>query len=966
MVILLAALAGAADETAPGLSWYTLRTEHFAIHYSTSRDGLVDGETMAQRLADVADEVWLDVCGQLGWFVAERVHVVVLDHTDDVEGYAIPSWDLVVTSSSPGMHLPRSRGHVEWPSDVLAHEFAHVVAAKRARFFSEATDLGVQLTVYGSGDFGEAGGEVSLGQEVPAWWSEGGAELWAEGAGATVWTAARDHHLRATVLDDRLLPKATWHTYEDKDAWGDAERIYAQGHGFGRWLRDRYGRDIYAELAEAASHRASPSYERLLQQVTGEPAEALMAAFADEMSAHYREQVASIEAAGRVEGREMHLGEGSDWASLKLSRRDRHDLLPPDKRRKQRERGGTWQIAPRYSSDGRWYGVNVGGWLGLRRVDEEFWLPFRGDGPKGTGPAAWLPTSLGHSFDFVDGTDEVIVVADEDKWRAGASRGRELTALYRVDLSEPLPEGWRRRFQKIPDTERGYAPAVAPDGRLAFARPSEIIVGDRVVMNHNETWVQGIDWSADGTTLVVAMQRHAQSDLWLLDVASGDLTALTWDAWQESDPWWSDDGWIYYSSDVDGVIDIFRIRPDDRRVERVTRVVGAAVSPSVTPKGNLIYSEGTSYGWQARGLARELWSGHEVSHQVPTPPRDTDEYWEPVIRRGETEKYRAARNMLPVTTAPLFRLDTAPTPALLGGVYVQVRDALNRHRIEGTALVGDQVYARAGWTVRMGRPKVGLWASHLSHRTAPVEQSRVGIRLTVPVREHVELVADVIGWRHAGDTSAYGLRVVAGADLGDAEELTEVHPQGAATSLRVEQGFTARSLGEGYRFLRPQGHAEAWLGLRGLGLSGHRLQLVADGAWTSIVVEPLEQVGAGGAHGTAWFPQQLEDSFRLPGYLPYSQVGGTVAVGRALWRFPVVPRIRKRLGPLYVSGLYAGLGGGTGVIVSDTAIVLPEAEAELRLFTEMFGSDWNHRLGVGYGSGVNGGFRLALAIGAGW
>jgi hypothetical protein len=54
------------------------------------------------------------------------------------------------------------------------------------------------------------------------------------------------------------------------------------------------------------------------------------------------------------------------------------------------------------------------------------------------------------------------------------------------------------------------------------------------------------------------------------------------------------------------------------------------------------------------------------------------------------------------------------------------------------------------------------------------------------------------------------------------------------------------------------------------------------------------------------------------------------------------------------------------VIVSDTAIVLPEAEAELRLFTEMFGSDWNHRLGVGYGSGVNGGFRLALAIGAGW
>ena len=120
----------------PDLDWYTIETEHFAVHYPMTRNPdnpyYLEAERSARLTARVAEEMWPRMCANYNYYLKERVHIVLLDQTDDLEGFTVPPWDWIEISLNPGSFFYRTRSRAEWISDVLYHEFSHVVSLKAA------------------------------------------------------------------------------------------------------------------------------------------------------------------------------------------------------------------------------------------------------------------------------------------------------------------------------------------------------------------------------------------------------------------------------------------------------------------------------------------------------------------------------------------------------------------------------------------------------------------------------------------------------------------------------------------------------------------------------------------------------------------------------------------------------------------------------------------------------------------
>ena len=61
------------------------------------------------------------MCAEFDYYLKERVHVLVLNQGDELEGFTIPTFDWIVMSANPGGgYFLYSRGRMEWFSTVFA------------------------------------------------------------------------------------------------------------------------------------------------------------------------------------------------------------------------------------------------------------------------------------------------------------------------------------------------------------------------------------------------------------------------------------------------------------------------------------------------------------------------------------------------------------------------------------------------------------------------------------------------------------------------------------------------------------------------------------------------------------------------------------------------------------------------------------------------------------------------------
>jgi len=214
-------------------------TPHFEL--------LIDREKVSRldSLAPLAEAAWSRLAQATGYRPEDPIRVVFHDEDEYANGwaYAANSWVNVWLEPVPFA----LRGSVDWVSDVLSHELAHV-------FTLQALGLDGRLlaiTAVGGVDLAHAQGQADLSMrfdDLESWLAEGLAQIGAESCGSDSWDPQRDALEHVAWKSGRTLPDGLLRTF-----WGDAresELVYNQGYSFLRWVLSQGKTDLPGLLVE--------------------------------------------------------------------------------------------------------------------------------------------------------------------------------------------------------------------------------------------------------------------------------------------------------------------------------------------------------------------------------------------------------------------------------------------------------------------------------------------------------------------------------------------------------------------------------------------------------------------------------------------------------------------------------------------------------------------------------------------
>ncbi|MBM4390392.1 MAG: PD40 domain-containing protein [Deltaproteobacteria bacterium] len=515
------------DHNHPDLDWYSIETEHFVVHYPQSKKKennkhYLTAKWTAQKSAKIAEEMYPRMSAEFNYYIKEKVHIVILNQGDDLQGFTVPTWDWIEVSANPGSDFYRMRSRMDWLYDVLVHEYAHVVSLKAQGNYAEGVQAVSIGALYNEGVGNTmTGGEVLLGNNEPWYWTEGGAEYWSDQSGYNWWTPGRDRTVRMSVLEDRLLDWDEWKTVAQTHTWMDGERGYQQGYSFGLYLRERFGSETYNKFATENQQGWVFDWNDHLEKVTGVPGPQLYQDWRAWVTKKYTEQYAAMKAEGETPWRELAL-EDYEWEYTDPDGRDAfNDLrwkrkwgvtgekIARREREAAKEATGRWYLTPKWSDDGKWFGSENSGTLEINPVDESLFSAYTGTVGTDRGETdllarqtlvvptgAWGANGAGHDWDFVPGQDAVVITGAEHlgddkkpgavllnaRWEADGYEWKKLwyvplelkehkegnltyTGWKEVDVlgvkHPPMPKG----AYAIPNTERGTDPAVSPDGK---------------------------------------------------------------------------------------------------------------------------------------------------------------------------------------------------------------------------------------------------------------------------------------------------------------------------------------------------------------------------------------------------------------------------------------------------------------------------------------------------------------------
>ena len=150
---------------------------------------------------------------------------------------------------------------------------------------------------------------------------------------------------------------------------------------------------------------------------------------------------------------------------------------------------------------------------------------------------------------------------------------------------------------------------VSFENRLSGIYIQRVRTGERRLVSQRAGVNQAPAFSPDGTRMALTLSGSGGNlDIWLLDLASQQLTRLTDDPSVDTEPTWSPDGKsIYFTSDRAGGPQIYKLDiANPRRVQRVSFGSGYVARPRISPDGTkiaFVTREGSNYRIAVQDLA---------------------------------------------------------------------------------------------------------------------------------------------------------------------------------------------------------------------------------------------------------------------------------------------------------------------------------------------------------------------------
>ncbi|HOO72096.1 MAG TPA: BamA/TamA family outer membrane protein [Spirochaetota bacterium] len=627
------AMAGSGYD--PCLSWSTIVTEHFRIHYHR---GL---EKTARSMARVAEKVHDRLSLSQGWTPALRTDVILVDNMDSANGYASPypfnTVKIYVSRPDPDSIL---HNYDSWLESVFTHEYTHILNFD---------------TVHGIPQWGR----YILGRNPlfypnlfqPIWIFEGNAVFQESqkkpfGRNNSTYT---DMVMRTEVLNNSLkgIDKASHFPRE----WPKGRVPYLYGGLFVQYLENAYGAGSFSRYLHENADNIVPFSDNIYpmpslfnkdaRDVYGKPFFMLWKEWQAGISAVYRKQADDI-------SREP-------LSSVTFVSN------PEDSCR-----------FPRFSEDGKKiYYVSSSS-----RKGEHLYVHNRETGKNKRLCRVNYAQSLS-----VKGDD--LVISDQEYYRN--------LSLYNEACV------YKKHLRKMTSRLRGKYITHAGNGRYSYITNDKdsysLIVSDASFKNTEEligkTPVQlsFVQISPDSRKAAfIIKDERGFPDLVLLDLASGSMLRLTNDLDNDLSPAWLPDGKrIVFTSDRNGVYNLYEYSLEKHTLKRLSNVTGGLFYPDISPDGREI----TVSSYEKNGFRIAVMDYPDKHYdQVMLEPEVLDkEYFQREIPEPHKDDIARSKPYQPWSTSfPAFYIPVIATQEIFPdaydvatGVWVQGNDTLSQH-----------------------------------------------------------------------------------------------------------------------------------------------------------------------------------------------------------------------------------------------------------------------------------------------
>ncbi|MBO6076437.1 MAG: PD40 domain-containing protein [Fibrobacter sp.] len=282
------------------IRWKAASTDHFNFIYPA------EYSSHAAKVSAYAEAVYDSVVTRYHRDLPGRVSAT-LNNALYSNGNAIPSensinlwltnWDFKIRSSHG------------WLSDVVTHEFSHLVSIENASKFKPSIyGLQISYTDYYNERTTQDFASMIPFTLQPLWFAEGTAQYESSRMGFDAWDTHRDMLLRVAALNDSLLTLPYMHDFSDNSLFAELGP-YTQGFSLVRYISATYGEDAMPKIWHEMSKYNRMTLDGAIKKVLGISEQELYDQWKKAITEQYKAQRDSL--GTLVEGSKMT--EGSFW-----------------------------------------------------------------------------------------------------------------------------------------------------------------------------------------------------------------------------------------------------------------------------------------------------------------------------------------------------------------------------------------------------------------------------------------------------------------------------------------------------------------------------------------------------------------------------------------------------------------------------------------------------------------------------
>lgn len=570
------------------LDWYTIESDHFMIHFQKGNS------RSAQVVSRVAEEVYYPLTDLYGHEPDSKVSIVLKDREDYSNGAAY-FFDNKIDIWVPALNTPL-RGYHKWFRNVIAHEFTHIIqlqaAMKRSRHLPAMYFQWLSYEDVRRPDvlYGYPNGVITMPfatVNISAWLAEGTAQYQRQGWSFDTWDSHRDMILRTRVLSDTYLDFSEMSTFSSKNSL-DRETIYNQGFAFTIYLANRFGEEVLADITAKASQKGTYEIDQAIEDATGISGHELFQDFISQKKEYYTDAV------NQLSYTDADTVEGDGFYNF-------HSTVSPDQNTLAflSNRGRDYSRVSLYLKNIGDSSDTKSAHIPLMKLDNPH---FGGHATYSCGfsdkPLVYFISS---AFSFSpDGKELIYSRQDITKY------GESYSDLYRLSLNNPkkrkqLTHGKRLESPAWSPVDSTVAAIKRHDGTTNLVRYH--LAADSIEqlthLDHGQQ-VFNPTWTDDGNNIYFSQADTSKRSIWVYDLESRSAKPVLQHPYIDyrNPKVGPDQQYLYYSSDTDGIYNIYRIPLAGGEQEKLTSVLGGAFMPEVTEDGTLYYSEFVKDGYK--------------------------------------------------------------------------------------------------------------------------------------------------------------------------------------------------------------------------------------------------------------------------------------------------------------------------------------------------------------------------------